>query len=386
MIKISPSNLFSEGLSKNNNDTVDVYKEILNKLFEPSSWLQDPLQVCSSYFNLVSKTREPLDWATENDVVLQQQTMGLRHFPNTDKITAKYPVVVLPPQAGHDSKLADYSAEQSLVRTLQRQGLDVYVIEWLSATKDDAELGINDYIRFTDLAVDKMRELNNVTKVHMIGQCQGGWQAAMYTSIHQDKIATLTVAASPIDFHAERGVLNEIVDNLPIEFYEKLTAKGFLDGQDMLKGFKMLQANEHYHLKYVKEFSMALSQDKKAMARLIHFERWYNHTQNVPKRFYLEVVTEVFKNNCLANPGSFQVDSEPIDLKNIVCPLVMIGGTKDHITPHKQVFGMRNLVGTTQSNIEEIIVEAGHIGVLMGTKVLKNSYPNICSIMKRNED
>lgn len=359
--------------------------EIMKKLFDPSNWFQDPIEVFNRYLHLALKTRKPLEWATENDVVFQQQTMALRHFPNTNTITAKYPVVVLPPQAGHDSKLADYSPEQSLVRTLQRQGLEVYVVEWLSATKDDAELGINDYIKFTNLAVDKILELNNVPKVHMIGQCQGGWQAAMYTSINQNKIATLTVAGSPIDFHAERGVLNLIVDNLPIEFYVKLTAKGFLDGADMLKGFKMLQANEHYHLKYVKEFSMALSQDKKRMARLLHFERWYNHTQNIPKRFYLEVVTEVFKNNCLANPGSFQVDNKVIDLKNIICPLVMIGGTKDHITPHKQVFGMRNLVGTRQEDIEEILVEAGHIGVLMGSNVLKNSYPNIVSIMKRSE-
>ncbi len=385
MVKISQE-LFAEGLSKNNNDTVDVYTEIFNKLMNPSSWFQDPLELYTNYYKVALEPRKPLDWATENELIFQLQTMALRHFPNTDKITAKYPVVVVPPQAGHDSKLADYSAEQSLARTLQRQGLDVYVIEWLSATKDDANLGINDYIRFTDLAVDKIIELNAVPKVHMIGQCQGGWQVAMYASLYQDKISSLVVAASPIDFHAGYGVLNEIVDNLPLEFYEQLTDKGFLDGQDLLKGFRLLQSNEHYHLKYIRELSMALSQDKKGIERHVHFERWYNNTQNLPKRFYLEVVKEVFKNNCLANPGSFQIDTKPIDLRNIVCPLVMIAGTKDHITPHKQVFGMRNLVGTRQDNIEEILVDAGHIGVLMGSKVLKNSYPDICTFMKKSEE
>lgn len=385
MVKISQE-LFAEGLSKNNKDTVDVYTEIFHKLVNPTSWFQDPLELYTNYYKLAFEPRKPLDWATENDLIFQHQTMVLRHFPNPDKITAKYPVVVLPPQAGHDSKLADYSAEQSLVRTLQRQGLDVYVIEWLSATKDDADLGINDYIRFTDLAVDKIRTLNAVPKVHMIGQCQGGWQVAMYASLQQEKISSLVVAASPIDFQAGYGVLNEIMDTIPLEFYEQLTCKGFMDGQDLLKGFRLLQSNEHYHLKYMREFSMALSHDEKAIDRHVHFERWYNNTQNLPKRFYLEVVKEVFKNNCLANPGSFQIDTKPIDLRNIVCLLLMMGGTKDHITPHKQVFEMRNLVGISQENIEEILVEAGHIGVLMGSKVLKNSYPDICSFMKRSEE
>ncbi|HEY5561951.1 MAG TPA: alpha/beta fold hydrolase [Clostridiaceae bacterium] len=379
------SNLMAEGIEKNIKDTTDTYKNLGKSLGNLDNWMQNPLDIFNNYFDFTHQERKPLQWSTENEVIIKSQAMNLLHFPNTThEVTAKYPILVSPPNAGHDSKLADFSPTQSLVRTLHSQGFDVYVNEWLSATKEDSDLGIDSYVNFTHKSVEKIKSLHNVDKIHLLGQCQGGWQVSMYTSLHPENISSLVVAAAPINFHADYGVMNVLVDNMKMEDFEKLTTKGYLAGADMLKSFKMLQPNEHEHLKYIKEYIMVLEQDKKAMDRTEHFSQWYDNPQNLARRYYLEIVKNVFMDNCMAN-GGFSIDGREIDLRNIKCPLVLIGGTKDHITPPEQCFGMSELVSTPQDQIHKFTVSAGHIGALMGGSVLKNEYPKICDIMKASE-
>ena len=41
--------------------------------------------------------------------------------------------------------------------------------------------------------------------VNLVGDCQGGWLAAIYAALHPGRVHTLTVAGAPIDFHAGLG-------------------------------------------------------------------------------------------------------------------------------------------------------------------------------------
>ena len=74
-------------------------------------------QNISSYWEGIYKLEHPVreEWATPNKVVLEQGNLRLRHFINSD-VEEHRPVLILPPQAGHHSNLADYASDQSLVR------------------------------------------------------------------------------------------------------------------------------------------------------------------------------------------------------------------------------------------------------------------------------
>ncbi len=381
--------LFIDESLRTAKEAVDTYSESMELVFNPNMWksgVHNPYLDYLDYLNLAFGSRKPLDWATMNEVVHVEQTMHVRHFPHQN-ITAKYPVIIIPPQAGHDSKIADYSENQSLVRVFQNNGFDVFVSEWLSAEKKDSKLGISDYIRFTDSAVEKVKKITGSEKVHMVGECQGGWQTAMYASLNPHKIAGMVIAAAPIDFNAERGFLNLIVEENDMSFFRGIVNEcgGLMDGKALLFGFKAMQPSEHYFLKYLRQYNMVLKRDAKAIERHIQFQRWYENPQNLPGKFYLEVVEYVFKKNCLANPGLFKIENRPIDLRNIKNTLVLMGGRKDHITLPAQVFGMRRLVSTDQSKIKEILTDGGHIGTLMGTKSLRENWPEACNTLKKSE-
>ncbi|MGE5403390.1 MAG: alpha/beta fold hydrolase, partial [Candidatus Saccharibacteria bacterium] len=205
------------------------------RLWEP--WLGDSKRF--RYLDVLNQVETPqVTWSTPNNIIYEHQTLRLRHFPNRRDAGDKRPVLILPPQAGHHSCLADYSPAQSLVRVFQSYGFDVYVTEWISATRKYKDLGMEDYIRLTDEAVDQVRERTGRYKIHIVGQCQGGWQATVYTSLFQDKIATLVSAAAPIDLAAAPSPIVED-SKLPMEFFEYMVAthNGLMDGYFMLLGF-----------------------------------------------------------------------------------------------------------------------------------------------------
>ncbi|QGT98640.1 Polyhydroxyalkanoic acid synthase [Candidatus Syntrophocurvum alkaliphilum] len=358
-------------------------REELLKMFIPPDMLAQQKKT-KRYWSILNELKNPkTTWCTPNNIIYEHQTLRLRHFPNRDDTTARRPVLILPPQAGHHSNLADYSPAQSLVRVFHRYGYDVYVTQWLSATPEYKNLGISDYIRLTDEAVEEVRRRTGIFKIHLVGQCQGGWQATIYTCLYQDKIATLIKAAAPIDMQAAPS---PIVDDaqLPMSFFEYLVARGngLMDGKYILMGFKNMQAEEHYVRKYQRLWKWIQEDDEDNIKRFIRFENWYEYTQMLPGKFYLEIIKNIFKENNLTKPGAMKIDGKPVDLRNINCPVIIMAGAKDHITPPPQAFALKNYISTPEENVIEILTEGGHIGTLMGTESLREDWSRVNEVLK----
>ncbi|MEN6349696.1 MAG: alpha/beta fold hydrolase [Syntrophomonas sp.] len=362
-------------------DYKDIIMDILERM-NPFYYLDPRVK---RYLEILHQLENPTTgWSTPNNIILQHETLCLRHFPNKYDTSAKRPVLILPPQAGHHSNLSDYSPAQSLVRVFHRYGYDVYVTHWLSATPEYKDLGMWDYIRLTDEAVEEIRKRTGVYKIHLVGQCQGGWQASVYTSLFQDKIASLVSAAAPIDVNAQTTGIVEYAQQLPMEFFKYLvaTGNGLMQGKYILMGFKSMQPEEHYVRKYFNLWKMINNGDEEGLKRFIHFENWYQYTQNLPGRFYLEIIKNIFKENNLTKPGSFKLNGRPVDLRNITCPVIIMAGKKDHITPPPQAFGLKNYISTPPGDVIEILTEGGHIGTLMGTESLREDWTEVNEVLK----
>ena len=208
------------------------------------------------------------------------------------------PTLVLPPQAGHDSCIVDYSPEQSQMRTIVAAGLErALSLDWVGATAETADATIEDYIDVVDRAVEHCGG-----RVNLIGDCQGGWLATIYAALHPERVNTLTIAGAPIDFHAGEPVIHEVMRRVApdgnLRFYEALVASGggILQGRHMLTGFIMIQPGAEIS----RQIDLLLNLDDPAhVARYREFEDWFKHTQDVPGQFYLWIVRNLFRDNAL---------------------------------------------------------------------------------------
>jgi poly(3-hydroxyalkanoate) synthetase len=66
-----------------------------------------------------------------------------------------------------------------------------------------------------------------------------------------------------------------------------------------------------------------------------------------------------------------------VDLRRISCPLNLLAGETDHITPPPQVFALAGAVSTPPKHITQRTTSGGHLGLFMGREALREHWPPI---------
>jgi len=321
---------------------------------------------------------QPPEWATPNNVRREFDTMFLRDF-SRDPQSKSIPVLIDAPYAGHSATIADFAKGQSLVETLLGAGIErVMVTDWKNATPAMRDYDIDKYLADLNAAVD---EIGGVA--HLAGLCQGGWLSTMLAARFPGKVRTLILAGAPIDTAAGDGAIKDMAHTLPLSFYENLVALGGgrMLGKFMLAGWKNMHPDKQYLEKYVDLYEHI--EDRNYIQRTEHFERWYENPVDLPGRFYLQAIADLFKANKLAK-GEFVALGEKLDLKRIMIPIYMLAGESDDITTREQIFDAVPLFGTPPDKIVKTLTPGGHIGLFMGSNTLRGVWPGIAEWIKRN--
>jgi poly(3-hydroxybutyrate) depolymerase len=309
-------------------------------------------------------------WATENSIVLDLDTMRLRDF--SKPVPSGEPVLIDPPYAGHSSTIADYAKGQSLVETLLGAGLNhVFVADWKAATDVMRNFDIDKYLAEINVVVDDLGGA-----VHLVGLCQGGWMCAMFASRFPHKVRSLVLAGSPIDTDAGHGPIKKMAHRLPLDVYQEMVdiGDGRMLGKTMLAGWKDMHPGQQFMGKYIDLF--AHIEDKSYIKRTEHFERWYENPIDLPGVYYLQAVKLLFKENQLAK-GRFVGLGRKLQLKDINMPAYLLAGQSDDITTEEQVFNAETLIGTPSSAVVKKLAPGGHIGLFMGRRTLAEIWPDI---------
>lgn len=306
--------------------------------------------------------------ATSNTVRLDLRTMKLRDFGKPDGI----PTLVDAPHAGHTAMIADYRKGQSLIETLLANGIGhVALTDWKSATGDMKDLEIDNYLAELVVAIDDLGG-----RVNLVGLCQGGWLAAMIAARFPDKVNSLVLAGAPIDTDAGDGPIKRAAHQSPMSFYEELVALGggLMKGKFMLQGWKNMHPAEHYIQDHIDLYEHM--DDPAYLAKEEAFARWYENPIDLPGRWYLQVIRQLFKENRLAK-GKFVGLGRTLNLRDITCPAYLLAGAADDITTPEQVLDAAQYIGTPKDRIVQKTVPGGHIGLFMGARTLKDHWPQI---------
>lgn len=331
---------------------------------------QDNLRYAAAAAEIASPP--PPQWATPNRILLDLDTMRLRDFSEPGRQSAQTPVLIDAPYAGHSSTIADYARGQSLVETLQANGLaQVWVTDWKSATAAMKDFGIDKYLADIDTAVGQLGG-----KVNLVGLCQGGWMSTMYAARFPDKVRTLVLAGAPIDTDAGDGAIKQLAHEVPMRLYEEMVALGggCMRGKTMLAGWKSMNAEEQYLGKFLELYQHIES--KNYIRRTEKFERWYENPIDLPGAYYLQAIEQIFKENRLVK-GQFVGLGKRLSMQDIVCPVYLLAGEEDEITTKEQVFDAEKYLGTPKAEITKKRASGGHIGLFMGTKTLGECWPDI---------
>jgi poly(3-hydroxybutyrate) depolymerase len=341
-----------------------------------------PLQLasdCARWWGLMATRRRPA-WSTPHEIVFDASVARLRDFSPPDASPSIVPTLVLPPQAGHDSCIVDYSAQQSQMRAILHAGLTrAYSLDWIGATQDTKDAAVQDYLQVIARAIDHLGG-----RVNLIGDCQGGWLATIYAALHPEQINTLTIAGAPIDFHCGEPVIHAAMQSFApggdLAFYRGLVAAGggMLSGEAMLSGFIAIQPDNEI----ARQFALLSNvNDPAHVERYQEFEDWFKHTQAIPGAFYLWIVEHLFRDNELV-AGALEIGGQRVDVGQIRCPLNLLAGATDHITPPSQVFALADYAATPAADVLRATTAGGHLGLFMGHEALREHWPPLLAAVR----
>jgi poly(3-hydroxyalkanoate) synthetase len=132
-----------------------------------------------------------------------------------------------------------------------------------------------------------------------------------------------------------------------LAFYRGLVAAGggMLSGEAMLSGFIAIQPDNEI----ARQFALLANvNDPAHVERYQEFEDWFKHTQAIPGQFYLWIVEHLFRDNRLIS-GELEIGGQRVDVRQIRCPLNLLAGATDHITPPSQVFALADYAPRPQA-------------------------------------
>jgi poly(3-hydroxybutyrate) depolymerase len=306
--------------------------------------------------------RKPPQWNSRNKVVLASPFALLRDFSVGDGNVV--PTLLFPPLAGHASCIIDKKG-QSQVQLCLKQGLTrLYSFDWLSCTKAAKDTTEADRLDFITRAVDLIAGPEGA--VNIVGNCQGGWEAALWAAMHPERVNTLIVAGAPIDTGAGSGLAQKLMPILiprgNMALYKAVVAAngGIVPGINMVMGFIAMHPITHVaeHLKVYGHVH-----DREYLDHFNDFYDWYLYPVNLPGKLYLWAVEHLFVKNEMFK-GEMEVAGQAVSLRDITCPVFLLGGEEDDITPWQQVHNMRYAVGS--SLVRWYLAPGGHIGLFIG--------------------
>ncbi|HEX8553378.1 MAG TPA: class I poly(R)-hydroxyalkanoic acid synthase [Sphingomonas sp.] len=278
----------------------------------------------------------------------------IQYAPMTDAVLAT-PLIVFPPWINR-FYILDLTPEKSFIRWAVEQGLSVFMVSWKSADASMADVTWDDYVAAQLDAIDTVRELLEVPAVHSIGYCVAGTTLAATLAVlaergQADRVASATFFTAQVDF-ADAGDLRHFVDDEQLRMLEKLSPDGFLDGRYMAATFNALRGRDliwNYHTN-----NYLMGQDYAAFD-LLH---WNGDTTNLPSKWHLGYLRDLYRDNRLTQPGSMQVLGHAVDLRRVETPTYVQAGREDHIAPAQSVWKITHLFS---GPLRFVLAGSGHI-------------------------
>ena len=278
----------------------------------------------------------------------------IQYAPTTDAVLAT-PLVIFPPWINR-FYILDLTPEKSFIRWAVAQGLTVFMVSWKSADASMADVVWDDYIAAQRGAIDAVRALLDVPAVHTIGYCVAGTTLAATLAVmaaegQADRVASATFFTAQVDF-ADAGELKMFVTDDQLALVKALSPDGYLDGRYMAMTFNTLRSRDLIW-NYVTN-NYLLGQDYAAFD-LLH---WNGDTTNLPGKWHLSYLTDLYRDNRLVEPGALSAGGTPIDLRKVTTPAYVQAGREDHIAPAASVW---KITGQFTGPIRFVLAGSGHI-------------------------
>lgn len=300
------------------------------------------------------------------ELIYERDRLCLYRYLRQQPARYKTPILLIYSLVNRPSVL-DLQPGRSVIEHLVQAGYEVYLVDWGRPDALDQHNGLNDYVSlFIRTAVRRVCEHAQVAQTHMLGYCMGGCLAAMYTALYPEKIKTLTLLGTPLNFRSEQllykwGTHPDRFDSRKIVEAWGMAPAWSFDGYSLLIADSKPKRMQHLYDNL---------DDAEFLENYLAMDQWVNDNVSMPGAVYAEFCHTCFKENRLIE-GRLEVGGRRVDLSSVTCPVLIIAGKSDHLVPPETTC----IHNGPFPNATPILAESGHIGLSVSRGSLKKVWP-----------
>lgn len=312
---------------------------------------------------------------TASRVVAMRSTVRLLAYPHPN---AAGPPLLLVPAPIKAAYIWDLDQEVSVVRHCLADGFQVYLLVWPRPRPGDEPMGLADYAdRLIVECVNAIAAETERPKLFLAGHSLGGTLAAIFASLHPERVSGLIALEGPMHFSTASGVLERAAATVP-------SAASVTRWLGNVPGSFLDVASECADpLTFLWEPTLdRLRSAASERASRTHWrvQRWALDEMPLPQRLFQEVVDGLYRQNDFAR-GRLIVGDRCADPKALRVPILAVADPRSRIVPLPSI----EAYGThTRSRDVQVLLYAGdvgvtlqHVGILVGHRAHTHLWPRV---------
>jgi len=302
-------------------------------------------------------------------IVHEQTGVALRRYDGADGS----PLVLIVPAPIKRPYLWDLDPEVSVVRRMLERGMQVYVMEWRPAP---ADYGLEQYGE--RLILDCL-EATGAARAVLLAHSLGGLLAAIFATLHPQRVQGLGLVASPLHFGADTPVLDAMVSQLKIDQLPDSLPGSFLSvasanaAPGVFGGERLLDA-------------VLSAADPARLRTHLLVERWTLDELALPRRLVAELATQCVREDRFVR-GALEIRGRIAAPSNLDAPLLCVMDDRCPLVPPAAMLPFIAAVASRDRTVlrygGDVGVALQHVGPLVGRSAHAQLWPRILDWIER---
>ena len=308
-------------------------------------------------------------------LVGSREKVNLWKYPSANKKYAE-PIVVFLGLVSR-SYVLDLLPGKSLIGLLTEAGYDVYVVDWGQPDAAEADNTLETYVDFYLPRAFKLTQKDSGSKdIHVIAYCFGSIFSLMYQGSRRNSPIKSMVTLAAIADLRHMPVHTQPFQDGSFNPDDVINDEGYVPADTIYRGMSVRNPTFDVAQAVGLWEKLASDPDSKAVEAHAVMSNWIKDHVNFPGAAFKQFVQQFLQDNAFVN-GTARAGNKPVDLTGIDIPILSVIAERDDLIPPPVSFPMRDMLREDVYN--EVIVPAGHVGLVLGSSAKKFTAPAIAN-------
>jgi polyhydroxyalkanoate synthase subunit PhaC len=275
----------------------------------------------------------------------------------------------------------DLAPSVSALHYCLREGLHVYLLEWMPASTRTGNNGLDEYALAISEGIAKISGKTDDTKPVLMGHSLGGTLAAIFAAMAPEEVRRLVLLSAPLCFQpgtsSFRDALVSLLPSTPT------LAEGPFPGS-LLSQVSALASPGTFIWSRLMDCALSCS-DRHAMEIHARVERWALDEVPLPGKLVHQIVDWLYRENRFCR-GALTVRGKIVGPSTLSVPTLVVVNKADEVAPPVSVEPFVEAMPIKNARVMDYSGEIGvclqHLGILLGRAARAQVWPEIISWLK----